>query len=362
MNKNATIKSRHALNSYFKTLMAFKALPQEKRGRTIMEVSGYPHYENVASNILAFYFDFNAEHGLKHLLLLAFLRMVGISDLPAPCQMSVKLRQGTASGKQVDLIIDTELVTIGIENKIFHTLENDLNDYACLIERLGQKKPHVIKAVLGLHPFATNEMLDGGFVAYTYGQLWCRVREMLGQYIGSASPKWVAFLIDFMNTTTNLAGENLERNECDRFFVEHHEILEQMFAERDQFIGRLAQKVEAIKEMFANAEEVTVLCRPPWIWEKLCLALDFQFEKKFSIAFDLNICPVGWELQLFGRNTKSQAHLNLLLKNSKLKKRTGGAPLVNDRYVVQRWTVDTDLGKIFDALKGWIRALNDASK
>ncbi len=39
------------------------------RVKTFFDVSGFPHYENVISNILAFFFDVNEEHGLKDLWL-----------------------------------------------------------------------------------------------------------------------------------------------------------------------------------------------------------------------------------------------------------------------------------------------------
>ncbi len=64
-----------AVEDYLKLLLAFRALPETKRSRTFMEVSGYPHYENVCSNILRFYLDPTAEHGLSDLLLSAFLKM-----------------------------------------------------------------------------------------------------------------------------------------------------------------------------------------------------------------------------------------------------------------------------------------------
>ena len=69
-----TATNPQAVEDYLKLLLAFRALPETKRSRTFMEVSGYPHYENVCSNILRFYLDPAAEHGLSDLLLSAFLR------------------------------------------------------------------------------------------------------------------------------------------------------------------------------------------------------------------------------------------------------------------------------------------------
>jgi hypothetical protein len=36
-----------SIENYNKLLAAFKALPVTRQKRTMMEISGYPHYENV---------------------------------------------------------------------------------------------------------------------------------------------------------------------------------------------------------------------------------------------------------------------------------------------------------------------------
>jgi len=70
----------------------------------------------------------------------------------------------------MDIIIDGEAFTIGIENKIFHWLANDLEDYSQYIDRLAGEKPVVVKAVLGLR--RESGPLKAGFVSFTYGQFW----------------------------------------------------------------------------------------------------------------------------------------------------------------------------------------------
>lgn len=57
------------LANYKDLLTEFKRLPPSPREFTFMQVAGYPHYENVCSNILAFYLDPQEEHGLGDLVL-----------------------------------------------------------------------------------------------------------------------------------------------------------------------------------------------------------------------------------------------------------------------------------------------------
>jgi len=193
MKSNPTTATE-SVEAYLKLLLVFGRLPETKRSRTFMEVSGYPHYENVCSNILKFFFDPAAEHGLGDLFLLAFFRMAGITEPPDTDNIQVSTQQRTAAGNFIDLIIDSEEFIIGIENKIFHWLANDLDDYGKHLDRLGSDKPSdkpiVIKAVLGLHLLNSESPLKGGFVSYSYGQFWQQVRQLLGHYISKADPKW----------------------------------------------------------------------------------------------------------------------------------------------------------------------------
>jgi hypothetical protein len=58
----------------------FSKLPDRvKRRPTLMEIAGYPHYENVCSNILAFYLDPEEPHGLGTLVLDALTRVRNIA-------------------------------------------------------------------------------------------------------------------------------------------------------------------------------------------------------------------------------------------------------------------------------------------
>jgi hypothetical protein len=361
MDTKATSDAK-TVEDYLKLLLAFRALPETKRSRTFMEVSGYPHYENVCSNILRFYLDPTAEHGLNDLLLSAFLKMAGVADSPPLNDVSVDTRQGTDAGNSIDLVIDSPAFTIGIENKIFHWLANDLDDYGKFIDCLGDKKPLVIKAVLGLHPVQDKAALKGGFASYTYPQFWQHVRAMLGHYISKADPKWVSYLIDLMETTTALAGQDMQLNKADQFFIENHELIEKMLAERTNFLARLNQKVATLATMMSETPEAKDLSQPPWVYAESCVVLDFLFENTYAIAFDLYLEPGGWQLQLFGRNKKSQVYLAKLMSQPALRAKTSHAQRAGDRHIVQRWPLAADLGEIRDALCSWVGTVAAAAK
>ncbi len=347
---------------YLKLLLAFLAVPESKRGRTFMEVSGYPHYENVCSNILKFFLDPTAEHGLGDLLLVALFKMHGVAEVPPLTDVSVGTRLGTDGGNSIDLVIDSPAFTIGVENKIYHWLGNDLEDYAKFVDRLAHKKPLVIKAVLGLHKVQDKAALKGGFVSYTYAELWQQVRALLGQYIPRADPKWVSYLVDLMETTAALAGQDMQLNKTDLFFIENHDTLQRMLAERSNFLARLNQKVATLSSMMAESPEAKNLSEPPWIYSHNCLVLDFVLGEAHSIAFDLVLEPSGWKLQLCGRNKQSLVYLTKIMSQPPLRAQTEHSQRAGQRYVVQGWPISADLGEIRDSLCCWIRSVIAASE
>lgn len=355
------------LEEYSQFLSSFEKLPALKPCRTFMEISGYPHYENVSSNILGFYFDSLAEHGLRDLLITSFLQMVGKDVESVDDNITIDREYRTQKGR-IDLVIKCESFTIGIENKIFHWLANDLMDYSLELDKAREGKNEIIKVVLGLKPTQDSRTLaklkNSGFVSHTYTQLWHCVRKRLGHYMARADSKWLIYLIDFMETTDILAGENMELKQMDKFFIEHNEVIEKMLVERKEFIGRLTNKIVELEGMMAETNEAKSLFTLPYKYSNDRLVLDFKKTvNNYEISFDFYITPAGWDLQLFGRGNPSLNYLRELAKQAILQEKIGNATLLDNgkRYSVQKWNLETDLDEIRDALCEWIALINEAA-
>lgn len=356
-----TSNETKVISDYLKLLLVFNALPRNNRSRTFMEISGYPHYENVCSNILGFYFENNAEHGLQNLFLSAFLKMADVDTAIPNSVVNVYREFGTGSGR-IDLVIEGESFVIAIENKIFHWLANDLDDYANAITSQMSEKQIVIKAVLGLNPIIDERLLKGGFVSYTYNQFWQEVRSLLGEYIGQANQKWITYLIDFMETTTNLSGQNMELKQTDQFFIEHNDAITTMLNDREAFLGRLTHKISMLAEEMKETTEGAALAKLPYMYANDRLVLDFKkLGDNYEISFDFYLTPAGWSLQLFGRGTPSYIYLLKLVKQPSLREKIQAATLKEKRYYVQKWDVQADLGEIRDSLCQWLNAISMAA-
>ena len=134
-------------------LNEFARLPtHEDRPLTFMEIAGYPHYENVCSNILEFFLDSQKQHGLGTLVLDALLDVGDIapSNEGMGGNLSVEREVYTDAGNRIDVLIESDTHAILIENKIYAGVKNPLADYADYLE-LGLGLPR-LRGLLAFKP------------------------------------------------------------------------------------------------------------------------------------------------------------------------------------------------------------------
>lgn len=343
-------------NTFLNLLKEFKNLPHAKQKLTFMEVSGYPHYENVCSNILAFYLDPMQEHGLNDLFVVAILRIFNRN-----CSTKVKIvnREYSTTSGRLDILVQGEEFTIAIENKIFHWLANDLDDYADSVANFNNKSENNIKIVLGLTDIKKPEMLRGGFVGCTYKRLWKEIEEILYLYRDKASPKWITYLLDFMETTNNLLGGSVEIKETDRFFIDHDEQILLLNKERDEFLKRLYKRIPVLFDLMKNIPEEIFLENKPFLYSVDRIVFNFKkYQNNIQLAFDLYLDPKGWSLVLFGRGPASSVYLQKVVRHPSLEGRMKNIEINDKRYFVKKWPLEEDLILIREDIFQWLHVVN----
>lgn len=321
-----------------------------------MEISGQAHYENVASNILAFYFDPKEEHGLKGLLVTAFLEMAGHKGVDVSEIISIEREYPAEDGKRIDLVIDGDVFVIGIENKIYHWEANDFENYGRVIDALGKDKLVTVKAVLGLHAPLWKPPLPGGFLRFSYPQLWSHVRSSLGIYLPSANPKWVTYLIDFMETTSRLAGESQTNREFTDFFLKHNETIEQLVAERQTLLNRLDGYNYALEENLKNELEKHGCVTKVWVWQRIVFAVDFSIQGH-RIVLDLAHSLTDWKLTVFDRDQKSQEFARALVSTAPMRECSSRIRPCDGRHLLESWDIHVTQIDLQDAVTKWVNAL-----
>src|SRR5690554_1082514 len=137
------------------------AIPQIKGNpTTFLGIARQPHYENVLSNIYAFFFNPNAEHGFQDLFIMSLLDCINSSspgqskDFSDFSDFTIETEFSTNKGGRIDLLLKNDTSAIIIENKIYHTLNNNLKDYWSTIINRIEDETRVIGIVLSLKEFS----------------------------------------------------------------------------------------------------------------------------------------------------------------------------------------------------------------
>lgn len=328
------------LEDYLKLLQAYQALPSTKQRTSIFDISGYPHYENVCSNVLAFFLDPEKEHGLGDLILSSLLKLAQHPQEQSIGAASIEREFSTNAGGRLDILIRTDGFVIGIENKIFHHLNNDLDDYQSTLKSQSKDSLTIVGVVLSLHPVAPAE--SSSFINILYGELWAEVEAGLGIYAAEASLKWMAYLLDFIHTTKSLAGKSMELNETDLFLIENVDALERLVQAHKGLREKLVDQLKKLMAMISESGELPAgIKKEPWIWSRTTLVHDYQLSGR-DVGFDLTISTQGWEWVVFERGPRVSEYVALLLKP------LGPLPTLNkeNRFILAQWPLATDLETI----------------
>ena len=151
-------------SEYDDLLHEFEALPHISM--SIFDVAGYPRYENVSSNVLAFFFDPNSEHGLGKLFYSCLMNLAGANEARPDSAQSFRVRRevSTNKGKRIDILIRTDSQIIAIENKLDAPVDNPLDEYSDALDEWAKPNQlEIVKIILSLK----EERGASGFVCIT---------------------------------------------------------------------------------------------------------------------------------------------------------------------------------------------------
>lgn len=341
---------------FTKILLDFKSIPRHKQTKTFMEISGYPHYENVCSNILQFYLDPNNEHGLKDLVLNSLLHIIDRdfkfdNDFEA---IEIYREHKTIADKRLDLLILTENYSIGIENKIFHHLHNDLTDYnnTVLSYCYNSRKPICI--VLSLNKLTSKEDIEkittNNFINVTYEQLFENIKQNIGRYLTNSNISYINHLTDFIKSIENLTPKTMENKALWTFFKNNSESIQELTDSFNEYRNSLYQKIYQLKDTLPQNEFAPSVDRQ-WIYEGFCLVHDYTVNSKYKVAVDTYIDINGWEIQLFGRNSQSTDFIfNTMCKDKVFLPKPFDTYERGERLIFEKFDTDVDISTVAKTL------------
>ena len=230
-------------------LNGLKSLPpSQKREPTFMEIAGYPHFENVCSNILQFYLQPSNEHGFGTLLLDSLFTLINENVVIDGQNIDVRREESTANGNRIDLVIESDDFVLGIENKIFAYDCNPFDDYT---EHLDQFSRQVYKVILSLRPIKEAPRLCG-FNPITYDLLFQKVIENIGSYFLTSREPHITFLRDFIKTLKNLQEDTSVDQQRFTYFRDNQQDIETLLIELGLLRKDLRGRVNLLSSIISD--------------------------------------------------------------------------------------------------------------
>lgn len=191
-----------------------------ERQPTFFSIAGFPHYENVMSNVYQFFFSTDSPHNLGSLCVDALLDVVRqkSGNLLWPSHTFEHVyaqREVTTVAGRLDILIHNSTVeneweqataAILIENKVYHHLANNLNEYWQYFSSnsIDNRK---VGVVMGL----SAESLPINWVYITHLEWALAVESRLGFALYRAETRYTTLLLELIENIRHMsATENFQ--------------------------------------------------------------------------------------------------------------------------------------------------------
>ncbi|WP_028330123.1 PD-(D/E)XK nuclease family protein [Brachyspira alvinipulli] len=196
-------------------LNKYEIIEITKSKKNFFEISGFPHYEIVFNNVLAFFMNSDECHNFGNLVFTSLLEILkekekNIINIIDDYTQYIIREESTINGKLIDILIKSEHYIIGIETKIEAILNNDLEEYHNHIKSLStQENKKGILIVLS----KTNKY-NNNVINISHKELADKILFNLKKYKKSLiHNKYYYFLYDFLDNILFISrGGNMNKD------------------------------------------------------------------------------------------------------------------------------------------------------
>jgi hypothetical protein len=235
--------------------------------KTFLEIAKQPHYENVISNIYGFFFNVYEEHGLKDLFIRSLVSCVHErttdKDFSSFSDFTITTEYGTKGlGKKkkrgrIDLLLRSHNQAIIIENKIYHHLDNDLDDYWNSVIVKSEGNSGKIGIILSLKPISQNhyQQFEFGneYINITHSQFMQKVMSNAPSYLENNSNRHVHFFHDFYQNIINISSPTMNPSDIN-FYLKNQEKVNQLVLFKQQFKNHVVAEVNKAGHSINNVK------------------------------------------------------------------------------------------------------------
>lgn len=259
--------------------------------KTFLGITKQPHYENVISNMYAFFFNVNEEHNFKDLFIKSLLELIKTSKLGEEKNTLISTFSNfeiiteftTNDGGRIDLLLTSPENSIIIENKVYHYLDNNLDDYWESVTSTNK-----IGVILSLQHISKSNYSEfenaSNYICITHKKLIQQVQKNVGSYLLDANEKYTIFLKDFMQNIINLSTKLMDKKE-----IEFYYNFQQKIRDAKAFIESVENHIKIEIEKAGNILNGVNFTKPRANSEKDSRIRYFVSQKNKNLMFTIGL-------------------------------------------------------------------------
>jgi len=267
-------------------------------------VCGFPHFENVASNVLSFFLNAENGHGFGTLFFDALVKCCGIGQEFDGHAFRVSREVVTGNNKRIDIMLEDGFSCFVIENKIWAPLTNDLDDYYAYAREIFLEK-NIFGVIIGIRRI---ESPTKNFVSITWKDLIREIRRKSGNVFGPDNLRYQQLANEFFLNISGLSndgGMGMKKEFLD-FIKNNKSDVFDFYMKVDGYYqalrGEAAKVVRAIKGQY-ETDHIK-----PWIYDGkkadglfVAVVVDISYENDSMLAIDAVFDESGWHFDVFYR-------------------------------------------------------------
>lgn len=217
------------LEELLKNVPVFKETGEDN----VFSLGARNYYENPTSDLLQFFLDPRASHGLSTLFLKSLMDCLpSVKFAPSFLRSIryVKREFPTDNGKRMDILIDSEPQMLVLENKVtLSVVDNPVKDYERFIRCKYPRREEPIFVVLSVMPL----QVPVGWQQVTFQKLFDALEPRLGKYVlNGCDLRWLVMLREFICNLREMSLDALNEKQLE-FVVTHEDEIRRLIDLRD---------------------------------------------------------------------------------------------------------------------------------
>jgi hypothetical protein len=273
------------------------------------QIAGFPHYENVSSNILSFYF--NDEYVLK-----SFLNCIPDYKPSIDFVKEINREERTENNKRIDIVISTNKYIIGIENKINAWLYNPIDDYySYLNSRAKNEGKELLLIILSKNKIESNTKYKN----VLYKDFSNELKKYYPELLNRLGYKYFFLLteyianIEFLEEGYSMNKEFIEIAKQDDNLGKIEQIMSEGIRLRNDLINTAGRILNDLQEYTKSFETKSIFKEQGQIFGTAMFQDCYLTDKKYNCTIDVDVMVSGFGMSIYECNKRFDTEFKNIL-------------------------------------------------